>query len=57
METASDLEEKMAETEQKNWLKQFNKYWLQSRMLDTDGLALELKNRVAMFMKNKNCLR
>ena len=24
-------------------------------MLDTDGLALELRNRVATFMKNKNC--
>ena len=32
-----------------------NKYWLQSRMLDTDGLALELRNRVAMFMNNNNC--
>ena len=45
----------MEEMNQKKWTKKMNKFWLQSRMLDTDGLAVELRNQVSLFLKDKNC--
>ena len=55
MESSLQLEEQMKTREQKKWTKMMNKYWLQSRSLDTDGLAVELRERVATFMKDDNC--
>ena len=55
MESSLKLEEQMKTREQKKWTKMMNKYWLQSRSLDTDGLAVELRERVATFMKDNNC--
>ena len=34
-----------------------NKYWLHSRSLDTDGFALESRERVATYIKDKDCPR
>ena len=55
MESSLQLEEQMKTREQKKWTKMMNKYWLQSRSLDIDGLAVELRERVATFMKDDNC--